>query len=83
MSTQDAKTKQATVASATEYSDFNTLLTKEFKAKSEQTIAAVEGAVKRWLSKRWLIRSRCQTMLIKVLLPLLQRLIASYQIRLT
>lgn len=31
MSTQDAKTKQATVASATEYSDFNTLLTKEFK----------------------------------------------------
>ncbi|WP_025473597.1 type VI secretion system contractile sheath large subunit, partial [Yersinia pestis] len=46
MSTQDAKTKQATVASATEYSDFNTLLTKEFKAKSEQTIAAVEGAVK-------------------------------------
>lgn len=44
MSTLEAKNKPA--AAATEYSDFNSLLTKEFKAKSEQTKAAVEGAVK-------------------------------------
>jgi len=45
MSIQEATSKPATVA-ATSYSDFNSLLTKEFKPKSEQAKAAVEGAVK-------------------------------------
>jgi len=47
MSIQEATSKPATAtAVTTSYSDFNSLLTKEFKPKSEQAKAAVAGAVK-------------------------------------
>ncbi|WP_455814285.1 type VI secretion system contractile sheath large subunit [Pseudomonas graminis] len=45
MSTQTVKNEKPAVA-ATSYSDFNALLTKEFKPKSEQAKSAVASAVK-------------------------------------
>ncbi|MCI1680725.1 MAG: type VI secretion system contractile sheath large subunit [Ewingella americana] len=46
MSNFDQEITADAAVGTTEFSDFNSLLTKEFKAKSEQTKAAVEGAVK-------------------------------------
>jgi len=46
MSNFDKEITANAAVGTTEFSDFNSLLTKEFKAKSEQTKAAVEGAVK-------------------------------------
>lgn len=46
MSTSQTSETQKAVITTSRFDDFNSLLTKEFKAKSEQTKAAVEGAVK-------------------------------------
>lgn len=46
MSTSPTAVNKTTAEKAASYDDFNSLLTQKFKAKSEQTKAAVEGAVK-------------------------------------
>lgn len=83
MSTSKTQQSHHAQAQTVEVDDFNVLLAKEFKPRSDQTRAAVEGAVKTLADRHSSMQSRYPMMLISALHLSLRKLTGSSLSKLT